>query len=315
MRTAFAVYALVVATATAVLLLLTGWRTLAERRRRLRDEPLGLKYLRIVVSWLLAGAGALPAFPGIERRRARRLLGEAVARLSVSTYGLDPAPLRRIVETYRLDELLLARARRAKGSLRARRLLQLSWLPLEPSFSARLEPFTHSRSRCVRFYALLARLACDPRDALGLIAAYGDPFTPLELSEVISLLRRGMLPIAYEPLLAAGEENFRRLGMAIVRQFGIEEAEERLLRIAGEPSCGELAVEAVYTLCALHRTLSRPQVRGCFARMTADQRKELLRYMAREGYAVHALETLFHGEERPYFESLVDSYKRTLVCS
>lgn len=315
MRTVFVVYAVLVAAATLALLGLAAWRTIASRRGRQRDEPLRLKYLRIVVSWLVCGKGTLPAFPMIRHRWARRLLCETVARLTVSTYGLDQAPLRRIVEAHHLDELLLDRARRARGCGRARRLLQLSGLPLDPAFSQRLEPFSHSRRRCVRFYTLLARLACDPRDALGLIADFGDPFTALELSEVIALLRRGMLPIAYEPLLAASETNFRLLGMAIVRQFGIEEAEDQLLAIAGNPACGDLASEALYTLCALHRPMNRPQVRACLSRMTPEERKSLLRYMAHEGYAVHALKTLFRGEERPYFESLVDSYKRTIVCS
>lgn len=315
MQGLFFAYSLLAAAGTTTLLVLAARRSVELRRQEQWGEPMRLKYLRIVLSWMLSGADGLPAFPLIHRRGARRLLTEVVARLSVATYGLDPAPLRRIVEAHRLDERLLTRARRARGCRRARYLLYLSALPLDAGFSARLAPFAHSRRRCVRFYALLARLSCDPHEALTLIGTYGETFTPLELSEVIALLRRGMLPIAYEPLLEAPNANFRLLGMAIVRQFGIEEAEKQLLRIAANPACGELAAEAVYTLAALHRPVGRPQIAACCARMSSVQRKNLLRYMAREGYAVRALEPLFRGEERPYFESLVDTYKRTIACS
>lgn len=315
MQELFVAYSLLTAAGTATLFVLTVRRSVRQRRQEQWGEPMRLKYLRIILAWMLSGAHGLPAFPLISRRGARRLLSETVARLAVSTYGLDPKPLKRIVKAHRLDERLLARARSSLGSRRARYLLYLSALPLDADFSARLEPFSRSRRRCVRFYALLARLACDPQKALTLIGAYREPFTPLELSELVALLRRGMLPIAYEPLLEAPDANFRLLGMAIVRQFGIEEAEKQLLRIAANPACGELAAEAVYTLTALHRPVGRPQVAACCARMSAAQRKSLLRYMAREGYAVRALEPLFRGEERPYFEALVDSYKRTIVCS
>lgn len=47
----------------------------------------------------------------------------------------------------------------------------------------------------------------------------------------MAVLRRGMLPIAYEPLIGSPSRNLRIVGLNIVRQFGIEEAERLLLRI------------------------------------------------------------------------------------
>ena len=38
------------------------------------------------------------------------------------------------------------------------------------------------------------------------------------------MLRRGLLPIAYEPLVGSPNRNLRMVGLGIVRQFGIEEA-------------------------------------------------------------------------------------------
>ena len=66
--------------------------------------------------------------------------------------------------------------------------------------------------------------------------------------------------VAYEPLLASPHRNLRSLGLCIVRQFGIEEAEEALLRIAASDAVPEIGCEAVRTLCALQQTLDRKSV-------------------------------------------------------
>ena len=54
--------------------------------------------------------------PLLRRAEPRRLLIETVGRLVGATYGLDPAPLRRIVVQYGLDGWLLRRIRFAQGT-------------------------------------------------------------------------------------------------------------------------------------------------------------------------------------------------------
>ena len=78
------------------------------------------KYLRIVMLYLLAGEGPAPRFPMIRRAGARLLLVETVAGLAGVTYGLDAAPLRRIVAEYGLDAWLLRRTRLAPGATAGR---------------------------------------------------------------------------------------------------------------------------------------------------------------------------------------------------
>lgn len=63
--------------------------------------------------------------------RDRRLIAEDIADLVDSTYGLDPAPLRRIVERQRLDVFLLRRIRRNGGYRRAYYLHLLSRMPVD----------------------------------------------------------------------------------------------------------------------------------------------------------------------------------------
>ena len=47
--------------------------------------------------------------------------------------------------------------------------------------------------------------------------------------------------------------------------------------------------------------------------MDARERRALLRCMALEGYAPTTMQRLFEEAERPYYETLVQSYKRSLA--
>ena len=105
-ETLLMLYAMFAAAGTFALLSLLGAAELRARRRRCRDAALRAKYLRIVMLYLLAGEGPAPRFPMIRRAGARLLLVETVAGLAGVTYGLDAAPLRRIVAEYGLDAWL-----------------------------------------------------------------------------------------------------------------------------------------------------------------------------------------------------------------
>ena len=312
MDTLFVTYTVAAAVVTACLAATLAAGEL-RRRRRSRDTVLRAKYLHIVMLALTSG-GAEPRFPMLERAGGRRLLAETIAGLVAMTYGLDPAPLRRIVARCGLDEWLLRRTRRTHGYRRARCLALLARLPLECTAAGRVAAYTRSRNRYVRFYALMVQLAAEPSVSLRRMAEYGHPFSACEVSEIMTILRRGILPIAYEPLVESPNRNLRMVGLGIVRQFGIEEAELHLLRIVGGDQSPELGREALYTLCSMRRPLVRREVAGRIASMNRAERKALLRYMAQEGYSPAALRRLFDDRERPYYESLVQSYKRCLVC-
>lgn len=306
-------YTAFAAAGTVALLLLLGAAELRARRQRSRDAVLRAKYLRIVMSYLLAGDGPVPRFPMIGRVGARRLLIEAIAGLVDVTYGLDAAPLRRIVERYGLEEWLLRRIRRSGSYSRAHNLLLLARLPVTDAGAACAACCAASRNRYVRFQSLMVRLAADPSTALRLMTEYPEPFSACEVGEIMAVLRRGMLPIAYEPLVGSPSRNLRIVGLNIVRQFGIEEAERLLLRIVAGDESPELGREALYTLCALRRPLTRRAVSGRLSSMSPAERKALLRYIVAEGYSPGPLRRLLSAHERPYYESLVQSYKRCLA--
>ena len=312
-ETLLMLYAMFAAAGTFALLSLLGAAELHARRRRCRDAALRAKYLRIVMLYPLAGEGPAPRFPMIRRAGARLLLVETVAGLAGVTYGLDAAPLRRIVAEYGLDAWLLRRTARSRGYRRARCLLLLSRLPVGAAAADCAARYAACRNRYVRFQSLMVRLAADPSTALRLMAEYPEPFSACEVGEIMAVLRRGMLPIAYEPLIGSPSRNLRIVGLNIVRQFGIEEAERLLLRIVSGDEDPELVREALYTLCALRRPLTRRAVSGRLSAMPPAERKALLRYVVAEGYSPGPLRRLLDERERPYYESLVQTYKRSLA--
>lgn len=311
MERIFQTYALC-ATAVAAVLACTTLRLRLARRRAPWHEALRLRYLRCVVHALLEGYG-LPQ-PAAKRTQVRLLLAETIAGVTAATYGPDTGVLRRIVAAYALDELLLRRIRRSRGYRRAYYLSLLAMLPADGSAARRAERYGRG-NRSVRFYALLLRLTNDPSRSIRLIADYPTPLTLFEIGEIVALLRRGALPVAYGPLVASHNRNLRALGLAIVRRFGIEEAEQVLLRIVDREPADELTREALFTLCTLRRPLTRRAVTRRIAAMDRTERRTLLRRMAFEGYAAGALRRVIDAEERPYYEALVASYKRYLPCS
>ena len=298
-ETLLMLYAMFAAAGTFALLSLLGAVELRARRQRSRDAALRAKYLRIVMLYLLAGEGPVPRFPMIRRAGARLLLVETVAGLAGVTYGLDA--------------WLLRRTARSRGYRRARCLLLLSRLPVGAAAADCAARYAASRNRYVRFQSLMVRLEADPSTALRLMAEYPEPFSACEVGEIMAVLRRGMLPIAYEPLIGSPSRNLRIVGLNIVRQFGIEEAERLLLRIVSGDEDPELVREALYTLCALRRPLTRRAVSGRLSAMPPAERKALLRYVVAEGYSPGPLRRLLDERERPYYESLVQTYKRSLA--
>lgn len=284
---------------------------LKRRRRADRDSRLRSRFLAELIGLL---NGETESFSGLPRRvGARRLLCEAMGGLVAMTYGLDGRPLRQIVERYGLDRWLLHRCRRRHGYRRARALALMACLPVDASMAASVAPWLRSANRYVRFYALTVQLSADPSHAVQHIAAYPHRLSASEVAELMALLRRGILPLAYGPLLEARNPNLRRVGLAIVRQFGVEEAEGRLLQFVADTAQPELGREALYALCALRRSLLRREVAVHLTSMRPRERRALLRCMALEGYAQTTMQRLFEEAERPYYETLVRSYKRSLA--
>lgn len=284
------------------------------RRRRPRERLLCRYAVREIVSAQLSGYAAPVRLPLRRLVGRRHRLCELLSELAAATYGLDAAPVRELVRRYGLDRWLLRRIRFSRGCRRARYLKWLADLPADGRTAREAARYLDDPCREVRFCALLVRIAADPQQVLRSVAAFDPPLTDGETAEVVHLLRRGLLPIAYRPLIESENGSLCRLGLAIVERFGIEEAEETLLRIVAEADDARSAA-ALRVLVSMHRSLRRREVTERVRRMTRDELRGLLRLLAREGYALRSVRHLFDAEERFCYESIVGSYKRQLVWS
>lgn len=148
-----------------------------------RDAERREKYLNSVLWMLFSGTEECAHCPEAMSSRDRRLIAEDIADLVDSTYGLDPAPLRRIVERQRLDVFLLRRIRRNGGYRRAYYLHLLSRMPVDEKTVRAVERYTHSRNRYVRFCALSVQMMADMSALSSKIDAYSHRLSYFELSE------------------------------------------------------------------------------------------------------------------------------------
>lgn len=259
-----------------------------------RDAERREKYLNSVLWMLFSGTEECAHCPEAMSSRDRRLIAEDIADLVDSTYGLDVFLLRRI--------------RRNGGYRRAYYLHLLSRMPVDEKTVRAVERYTHSRNRYVRFCALSVQMMADMSALSSKIDAYSHRLSYFELSEVLRMLRQNVQPVDYEPLILSPNRNLRMLGLSVVWRFGIEDAEEILLRIVAE-NRPEESVGAMYVLCTLHSVITRPEVEKFVGGMNPVQRRVLLRYIARQGYSANALQVFIPEEEKRYYVSLVDSYK------
>lgn len=270
-------------------------------------------YIRQVVN-LLQDESRVPMRIVATTTAERIALCEAIYIVRSHTYGTDPSLLDHTIEENRLERLLLRRINLTAGCKRARWIMLMSCIPLGEKSIARLEQLIYSSNQAVRIAALTTLLAATPQMTIRRIMSLRYRLSPLDISRIISLLRRGIIPIAYEPLLQSKEYNLQMLGIAIVRNFGIDIADRHLHDIISSSSDNLIVREAIWALSSLGRPLGRAKIRQRMERMSDNERKSFCRHLANEGYSVQALRTLFSEREMHYAEILIKSYKRDLIC-
>lgn len=281
------------------------------RRRRMMADPQLENYVASIIGAELDGS---EYFVVVHHRSERKLLLEAIYLVVSHTYGIRLSSFKHLVRANRLDEFLMRRIAWSRGVDRARWLLLSSVIPLRVEQIARLRGYLHSGDSIVRSSALLALLSLQPSRALQTIVSLNYHLSPFDVARIITLLRRGVMPIAYEPLLKSSNRNIQMLGLAIVRSFGIDIAEKYLHAIISTTADWALVREVIYTLSSLGRPLGRDKVKARLGGMTQVERRDLCRYLSVEGYSMAALRTLFTEQEIGLNESLIKSYKRDLIC-
>ena len=291
-------------------LLLGGW---LRCRRRVRNELLMRRSAGELVRLILEEEDrAIPLEMAVE---GPDLMAELCGRIGAALYGYSPNGMARHLARIGVYRRLVRQANRRRGLRRAVVLKRLADLPPWAEVDAQVRPFLHDPSREVRFAALLVLLATSPQESLRLIADFDEPLTVCEVGEVLHQMRRTLLPIAYHPLIESHHQNLQRLGLCLVLQFAIEEADELLLGLVATSPDRELAMAALYVLCALHRPLRRRYLKQYLEQLSSEERRALMRRLAREGYAPNQVQALWNARQRARYAQFVETYKSALVWS
>lgn len=303
----------------AVLLLLGGAlaNRLSESAANRRERRYARRYMQMITLRMLHSDGIpMVRFPMCERRGAKEVLARLLATASSSTCIEEPGAVRRMVAANGIEGWLLRRIRLSHGYRRAHYLAMLSALPVSHTTAAVARRYSSAGDRWTLFRTMLVEIAAEPAAAVRILNDFPYPLTHFEMAELVSMLRRGLVPLAYAPLLSSNNRNLQMLGLGIIRIFGVTEAEYALLQIIADGGRGseELRDEAVYILVSLHLPVSHSAVAETIRSMEESKRRALLRRLAAEGYSVEALMRLADRSEYMYVESLAASYKRTLSC-
>ena len=307
MNALFFTYSLITIVVTLGLIVATR-----SAKRTSRVEPPRNRYIK-QIAMILNQEQSVKYLIKARSRSKRIALAEAIHIVVSHTYGCDTEPLRDIVEQNNLDYFLLRRTCHTRGAQRAHLLMLMSTLPLHRISMQQISRYSHSIDADIRISTLILKLAVNPTLAIRTIAGLEYTLSPFDIARIMALLRRGVLPIAYEPLLNDNNRNLRMLGLAIVRTFGIEIAEKRLHHIIASERCQAIVCEAIYTLASLGRPLHHAGIRQRLEEMSQGERHRLCRHLSVEGYSLHTVKNLFTKNESLYAETLINSYKRALA--
>ena len=302
---------ILLALAAAVLLLRATWRRPGLERRR---DTLRRHYVARIISALRYDDTFAAERITAHTRRRRMALAEALHTVACHTCGTDMRLLRIIARLNSIDRFLMRGAALATGYRRARYLILLGSVPPTAAQARRLGRYLRNRNPFVRIYALTAMLAANPATAIRTIGEYHYALSPFDITQITAMIRRGLLPIAFDPMLSDDNPNIRRLGLAIVRSFGIDTARKQIVRMAELDEDPAVAVEALHTLAALGHAIPTERLRGRIADFDAPRRKALSRFFAAQGYSIRTVEALFDATECECARQLIDSYKKSIVC-
>ena len=309
------IYAVALVVWIAYTLLSGVWHRLAPRHIDRLEGSFSQRYMRIVTAILLSDEPLQSQFPQIEARGAKDILARVLAKVSTSLYGPDALTVGRIAADKHIDRWLLRKIRHSRGFRRAYYISLLASIPQSRRTVAKCARYADDPNPLVRFYALLIRIGSDPSYALRELSRYDHALTDFEVSQILAQLRRGLLPVACEPLLLSTNRNLRIIGIHIAREFGIEEVTPLLLDIAASDSDNDIAQEALYAMIAMRTSFAHKNIVTRVRNLVESQRHSLCRRLAMEGYSANALEKLFGKRERGFATGIAATYKRRIVCS
>lgn len=249
----------------------------------------------------------------LRRLYTRSTLLDAVIFVAEHIYGEALNRLALVVEVCEVDYYLLRRLKK-RGARCVRSLMQISQIATVAPMLDVMELSDDADNRQQAFYLLMARVALHPERSICYIAKFSPLMTAYEVAMVTQLMRRVGAPMAYTPMLVSQSENIQLIGICLVEQLLIVDAEAHLQRLA-ESETEEVAFAALHALCAIRGDISTPQVARAMKRFAPHHRASLLRHAVLSCYSLQSCAAAFNGEECNRFLQMSNSYKCSMLCN
>ena len=281
-----------------------------KKHNRLRSQ-----YLRQVSAAVLADSDSLAIAITASSRSERLALIDALYSIASHCYDHNQPITALIARENNLEKHLLRELRFATKYHKGLLWLQLATISPSHHHTFRLRQELHNSDPHIRSCSLIALLCTSPEESIKTLQELDFELQPYDISRIISLVRRGVLPFAFERLLQSGNYNLKLLAISIVRHFNLDIYTKYIYSLLGNKEHPKLITEVIYTLTTMKHPLNSPLLRRHILAMPPSQRKALCRHLSAEGYSLQALRWLLPNNEMEYAERLITSHKRQLSQS
>ncbi|MBQ5715752.1 MAG: hypothetical protein IIV60_05265 [Alistipes sp.] len=281
-----------------------------EKHCRLRN-----RYLHLASAAALSDSDSSAIAITATTRSERLALIDALYSIASHCYDHNQPITALIARENNLEKHLLRELRFATKYRRGLLWLQLSTISPSPHHTLHLRQELHNSDPHIRSCSLIALLCTSPEESIKTLQELDFELQPYDISRIISLVRRGILPFAFERLLQSGNYNLKLLAISIVRHFNLDIYTKYIYSLLGNKEHPKLITEVIYTLTTMKHPLNSPLLRRHILAMPPSQRKALCRHLSAEGYSLQALRWLLPNNEMEYAERLITSHKRQLSQS
>ena len=281
-----------------------------ENHRRLRN-----RYLHLVSAAVLADSDSSATTFTATTRSERLALIDALYSIASHCYNHNHSITALIARENNLEKHLFRELRFATKYRRGLLWLQLATISPSHHHTLRLRQELHNSDPHFRSCSLIALLCTTPEESIKTLLELDFELQPYDIARIISLVRRGVLPFAFERLLQSGNYNLKLLAISIVRHFNLDIYAKYIYPFLSSREHPKLVTEAIYTLTTMKHPLNSPLLRRHILAMPPSQRKALCRHLSAEGYSLQALRWLLPNNEMEYAERLITSHKRQLSQS
>lgn len=299
----------IIATCSLATLYLVLTIEFVHRRRAIKT--LRNNYIKVITQRMLTDDATQPIIT--KSPFERMALAEAIYSINGHCYGSNREFLQQTVEANHLDKYIIGRLSHASNSDVATSLLHLGAISPNDKHKKLLTKYLHDKDHTTSLCAMLSLLNSSPKAFISHLHSPQTELQPFDLACIITQLRCGAMPIAFEPLLCSNHRNLKLLGLSIVRGFELEIAAKHITRIISQDEEVDTIHEALYTLAALKRPLNSHTIRHRLQQMPTPYRIAFCRHLTVEGYSLQSIERLFPHKESSYAEHIITTYKRELI--